>query len=145
TGFIGHELVGGVEAGRETSDPTRPTWTGVPSTSLVDPDPDQTFSGSATITSRVHTTAVSTSASALDTLTLGRNWNVSGGFRWDRFDTDYTQSVTPVAAFRRSDTMPSWRAALVYKPVPAGSIYFDAGTSFNPSAETLSLSASTAN
>ena len=39
--------------------------------------------------------------------------------------------------------MPSWRAALVYKPVPIGSIYFDAGTSFNPSAESLSLSAST--
>ena len=41
--------------------------------------------------------------------------------------------------------MPSWRAALVYKPVTIGSIYFDAGTSFNPSAESLSLSAATAN
>ena len=41
--------------------------------------------------------------------------------------------------------MPTWRAALVYKPVPAGSIYFAAGTSFNPSAESLSLSASNAN
>ena len=34
---------------------------------------------------------------------------------------------------------------MVYKPVSIGSIYFDAGTSFNPSAESLSLSASTAN
>jgi len=33
----------------------------------------------------------------------------------------------------------------VYKPVSIGSFYFDAGTSFNPSAETLSLSAATAN
>jgi catecholate siderophore receptor len=41
--------------------------------------------------------------------------------------------------------MPTWRAALVYKPLPIGSIYFDAGTSFNPSAESLSLSAATAN
>ncbi len=41
--------------------------------------------------------------------------------------------------------MPSWRAAVVYKPVNMGSVYVDAGTSFNPSAETLSLSASTAN
>jgi len=40
--------------------------------------------------------------------------------------------------------MPSWRAAVVYKPLQAGSIYFDAGTSFNPSAESLSLSTSTA-
>jgi catecholate siderophore receptor len=41
--------------------------------------------------------------------------------------------------------MPSWRAAVVYKPAPAASIYADYGTSFNPSAEALSLSASTAN
>jgi catecholate siderophore receptor len=36
--------------------------------------------------------------------------------------------------------MTSWRTALVYKPAPSGSIYFDYGTSFNPSAESLSLS-----
>src|SRR5262249_5870492 len=53
--------------------------------------------------------------------------------------------VAPATAFSRVDEMSSWRAALVYKPVPAGSIYFDAGTSLNPSAESLSLSASTAN
>jgi catecholate siderophore receptor len=41
--------------------------------------------------------------------------------------------------------MPTWRAAAVYKPLSFGSLYFDAGTSFNPSAETLSLSAGTAN
>jgi catecholate siderophore receptor len=41
--------------------------------------------------------------------------------------------------------LPSWRGALVYKPKPNGSIYFDAGNSFNPSAETLSLSAANAN
>jgi len=40
--------------------------------------------------------------------------------------------------------MPSWRAAVVYKPEPNGSFYFDCGTSFNPSAESLSLSAATA-
>ena len=33
----------------------------------------------------------------------------------------------------------------MYKPRPNGSIYFDAGNSFDPSAETLSLSAATAN
>jgi catecholate siderophore receptor len=44
----------------------------------------------------------------------------------------------------RDDSMPSWRAAILYKPRPNGSIYFAAGTSFNPSAETLSLAVSTA-
>jgi catecholate siderophore receptor len=35
---------------------------------------------------------------------------------------------------------PSYRAALVFKPNAHGSVYFDYGTSFDPSAETLSLS-----
>ena len=145
TGWIGHTLVSGVEAGRETSDPTRPTWTNVPTTSLLDPNPDQAFSGSETITSRVHTTAITTAAYALDTMRLGKKWDLTGGIRWDRFDTHYTQSVAPAAAFERVDEMPSWRTALVYKPVSIASIYGAAGTSFNPSAESLSLSASTAN
>ena len=39
----------------------------------------------------------------------------------------------------RLDQKPSWRAAAVYKPTDKGSIYFGYGTSFNPSAEALSL------
>ena len=54
-------------------------------------------------------------------------------------------SVAPAAAFTQIIGLPSWRGALVYKPKPNGSIYFDAGNSFNPSAETLSLSAANAN
>jgi catecholate siderophore receptor len=38
---------------------------------------------------------------------------------------------------------PSYRAAFVYKPTTHGSVYFDYGTSFDPSAETLSLSVAT--
>src|SRR5579862_6631227 len=41
TGFIRHDLVSGIEVGRETSDPTRPTWTNVPTTPLLNPNPDQ--------------------------------------------------------------------------------------------------------
>src|SRR5580704_2924501 len=145
TGFIRHDVVSGIEAGRETSDPTRPTWTNVPTTTLLNPDPDQALSGTETITSRVTTTSLTAAAYVLDTMQLGSHWDLTGGIRWDRFSTDYKQTVAPATAFNRVDEMPSWRAALVYKPVAFGSIYFDAGTSFNPSAESLSLSASTAN
>ncbi len=145
TGFLRHTLVTGVEAGRETSDPTRFQYKNVPTTSLLNPDPDQPFSGLATVTSRVNTNAVSDAGYVLDTVGLGEKWQLTGGVRWDRFDTDYRQSVGSLAAFQRIDTMPTWRAAAVYKPAPVGSIYFAAGTSFNPSAESLSLSASNAN
>jgi catecholate siderophore receptor len=145
TGWMEHTLVSGIEAGRETSDPVRPKYTNVPTTSLLDPDPSQVFTGIANPSTNVHTTARSQSVYALDTVKVGSHLELTGGIRWDRFATDYTQSVPPVAAFSRVDEQPTWRAAVTYKPVQAGSIYFAAGTSFNPSAEGLSLSAANAN
>jgi catecholate siderophore receptor len=144
TGAVQHTLVAGIELGRETSDPTRPAFTGVPGTSLLHPDEHQPFSGSSTIASRVRTTALSAGVYALDTVSLGSRLDLIGGARWDRFDASYAQSVAPTSAFRRVDTMPSWRGAIVYKPRASASIYAGYGTSFNPSAESLSLSASTA-
>jgi catecholate siderophore receptor len=145
TAHLKHTLVTGVEAGRETSDPTRPKYTNVPTTSLLNPDTTQPFTGIAAPSSQVTTTSLSASAYALDSIELGRKWILSGGIRWDRFDSDYHQYVAPASALARVDNMPTWRAAIVYKPVPIGTFYVDAGTSFNPSAEALSLSAATAN
>ena len=120
-------------------------WSGVPGTSLLDPDNQQAFSGTSAVSSDVKALAISFGAYAVDTVKLNRKVSVIGGLRWDRFDTDYSQSVAPVASFKRVDQKPSYRAAVVYKPKAYGSIYFDYGTSFNPSAESLSLSASNAN
>lgn len=145
TGAIRHTLVAGFETTRETSDPTRPAYTQVPTTSLLNPEPNQPFSGVATISSRVNTTAVSVAGYVLDNVKIGRRWELLAGVRWDRFDVNYKQTVAPASAFKRVDELPTWRAALVYKPTDHGSVYFSSGTSFNPSAETLSLSASNAN
>lgn len=144
TGPIRHTLVTGIEAGRETSDPTRPTYT-APTTSLLDPNPNQSLNPNVTIASRVHDTALSAGAYVIDTVSVGRHWDFTGGMRFDHFDNTYDQTVAPASHFNRVDQKPTWRAAAVYKPVAFGSIYFDAGTSFNPSAESLSLSAGTAN
>jgi catecholate siderophore receptor len=145
TGPLHHSVATGVEASREKSDPTRLAYTNVPTTSLLNPNPDQPFTGySVRQSSLVDTTANSTSAYLLDTISIGRHWDVTGGIRWDRFSAHYTQGVAPATAFNRIDEMPSWKTALVYKPVAAGSIYFAAGDSFNPSAESLSLSAANA-
>ena len=145
TGFINHTLVTGIESGRETSEPNRYTWAGVPTTSLLNPNYDQSFSGTRTVTSRVYTTGDTLAFYSLDTMKLNEHWEVQGGTRWDRFNARYKQSVAPATAFARSDKMTSWRGALIYKPVENGSIYFDYGTSFNPSAESLALSTATAN
>ena len=143
TGAVRHTLVSGLELSRETSDPTRTTFAGVPNTSLMTPNPAQAFAGTPTVSSRVDASAVSVGVYALDTISLGERIDVMGGTRWDRFDADVRQSVGVPTAFARVDSQVSWRGALVYKPAASGSVYFDYGTSFNPSAESLALTAAT--
>jgi catecholate siderophore receptor len=143
TGSIEHTLVAGGEGGRETSDPTRFTY-GQSQTPLFSPDENDAFSGTATVKSKVQTTANSFGFYALDTMKFGEHWELSGGARWDYFDADYREAVAHTH-FAQTITKPSWRAALVYKPVENGSIYFDYGTSWNPSAESLSLTVGSAN
>jgi len=145
TGVIRHKVVAGVEAGRETSDPIRYGFAGVPNTSLLNPDTHDLFTGTQSVRSRVNAATVSVGSYALDTLRFGQHWELTGGVRVDRFDADYHQSFpTPELQFNRVDVMTSWRGAVVYKPASNGSVYFDYGNSFNPSAESLSLSAANA-
>lgn len=152
---IRHDLVAGVEGGQEISNPIRYSYTinkvnTVPETTLLNPNEEQPFSGSGYITSIVHTKAKSVGLYVIDTMKLGRRFELTGGLRWDRFDTDYnlyqptppaggtvTAAVQPIS---RLDEQPSYRAAIAYKPSSHGSIYFDYGTSWNPDAESLSLS-----
>lgn len=144
TAGVKHTLVAGLEGIRETSDPTRDTITGVPTTSLLNPDESQPYAGTATPRTQVQVTALTLGIYALDTIQLGNKFDLIGGGRWDDFDADYHEYIAP-SAFTQVVGLPSWRGALVYKPAPNGSIYFDAGNSYDPSAETLSLSAADAN
>jgi catecholate siderophore receptor len=152
----------GAEGGKESSDPVRIRYANpvtslntVPLTSLLNPDPEQSFSGTVFPNTQVHTNAFSAAAYLLDTLELSRQWELSGGIRVDHFDANensltwiYPTSGPPVGTptptgFEQDINKGSWRAALVYKPAANGSIYFDYETSFDPSAEQLSLSAAT--
>ncbi|HTD96832.1 MAG TPA: TonB-dependent siderophore receptor [Edaphobacter sp.] len=153
---VKHALVAGIEGGQEISNPIRTNYTinkvnTVPSATLMNPNAQQPFAGTGYIASIVHTKSKSVGLYFVDTLKLGKYFDLSGGVRWDRFDTGYNLyqptappaggTVTaPVAPISRLDQQPSYRAAFVYKPSSHGSVYFDYGTSFNPAAESLSLS-----
>lgn len=160
---VQNDLVGGVEGGQEVSNPVKYSHTvnkinTVTPTNLVTPNPDDAFSGTGYISSITHTKSDSVGIYFVDTLKLGRRFDLSGGVRWDYFDTRFNlyapvpnlngivivgaapmASVPPISQIV---DQPSYRAAFVYKPNSHGSIYFDYGTSFNPSAESLSLSVS---
>jgi catecholate siderophore receptor len=148
TGFLRHTVVGGIEIGRETSNFTGLTFTAVPANinnqSLVNPANTVFPVGRITGSSNTRTTGDTFAVYALDTVKLGEQLELIGGIRYDRFDADFENSFGNVQ-FSRLDTMVSYRAGIVYKPMKIGSIYFAYGTSFNPSAEALSLAANNAN
>jgi catecholate siderophore receptor len=141
---ISHVLVVGGQAGWQTSTPTIYSFSGVPATNLIHPDPDQPFTGTAKVKSAVRFSAQTAGAFVGDTMTLGKKWQLSGAARIDSFVADYHSTAPTVFELHHTDVQPSWRAALIYKPVPQASVYVLYGTSFDPSAENLSLSASTA-
>lgn len=147
TGSVEHQLVGGLEFGREESinygrSPINP-FTGlpaaVPQTNLWFPNPFGMPSVAVRNGSFTETTSDTAALYLFDTVTFNKHWEFSGGLRWDSYDTDYTSRTTAgvVTPLQRDDSMLSYQAALTYKPVEEGSIYLSYGTSFNPSTENL--------
>jgi catecholate siderophore receptor len=142
TGGAQHALVTGLDLGREESVNHLRTGPTAPLADLFAPNPDDPYPGPIARTGAVNDgEAKGLGLYAFDTVSLGSKWELSGGLRYDHFEVDYSSKdaaglVTP---FGRSDDFVSWRAGVVYKPKPFGSVYAGVGTSFNPSAEGLSL------
>jgi catecholate siderophore receptor len=142
TGSVGHALVTGMEWSRETSVNHARTAAAAPAAPLYSPNPDDAFTGVLVRTgARTDATAKSLSGYLFDTLTLTERWELLGGLRLDSFDVDFVSVSTGGApsSLSRKDNMLSWRTGVVFKPVRPGSFYLALGTSFNPSAEGLTL------
>jgi catecholate siderophore receptor len=156
---IRNDFAGGVEGGQEISNPIKTSYTekkidSVTPTNLAAPNPQDVFSGTGYIASITHVKSESVGLYFVDTVKLGRWIEMSGGVRWDYFDTRFNLYAPPttvagaaltatVPPISQTVEQPSYRAAFVFKPNAHGSVYFDYGTSFDPSAETLSLSVAT--
>ncbi len=123
TGFLDHTLRGGLEIGRETSDPVRYSTFGPYSlTPLLDPNPNQTYNANTFLSSRTNTSARTIAVYGLDTIKLNEQWQLMGGLRWDRFAADFDQitynnPVTKAGAgssvFTNTNYYLSWRGAIV--------------------------------
>jgi catecholate siderophore receptor len=96
---------------------------------------------------------------ANDQIDIGKQWKVVAGLRYDRFDADVDQdsyyplsiTVTPAPtnipvsySADQNVEMLSTRAGLIWQPTDQQSYYISYGTSFNPSAEGLTLPANQA-
>ena len=139
-----HKLVIGGEVGRQTSDPTTFKYAKVPGTTLISPNETSLFSGTVATKSAVKFSADTAGVYTGDTVEFGKVFEVEGVVRWDRFAAHYVNSVPKLVTLDHTDEEPSYRAAFVYKPAPGGRVYVMWGTSFDPSAEGLSLSVANA-
>jgi catecholate siderophore receptor len=144
---VAHTIVAGIELGREETDNQALTFPTPGSlgwrVSLTDPVFDF-YPGTQANGDRTESLGKTLAVYAFDTIEIGEQWQLSGGVRHDRYDarSDLTTAAGVTTRSQREDTFNSVRAAVVYKPLPNGSIYFGYGTSFNPSAETGVLSSS---
>jgi catecholate siderophore receptor len=147
TGAASHAVVTGIEYVKEAEEnfaraagtPTPPSQT----TNVYNPDPNEPYPVAITRTgAKTDATSTSKAVYAFDTVGLGQRWDLIGGLRWDVFSIDHESAAANgvVTPLERTDRKMSWRAGVVYKPQPHGSVYAAAGTSFNPAAEGLSLS-----
>ena len=147
TGAVHNTSVVGFEGGHEKAAPQFDNFSGVPTTALLNPNENQAFSGLEFIRYATHLSADSVAPFVMNTATLDK-WQAILGIRWDRFDLDYNDynySATTPGVLVKADHIPhtdemfSYRAAVSYKLAPTGNVYFSFGTSFDPSAEDLSL------
>jgi catecholate siderophore receptor len=141
-GGMRHTLVTGVELSRDNPRPVYVSNSGLPTTNLADPPPQDYTVALSYPRLAARTVANGVAAYALDTMKLDEHWQLILGARWDRLHTRYrsvgyspTGDVIATTSIDRTDQAPSYRAALVYKPLAAGTFYLSYGNSFNPSAE----------
>ena len=140
TGRLTHKAVAGVEFSREDEvNYSRATTDLGPTTDLYNPNPNDPYTGVIFRTGQKTESRVDTVGLYVgDSMDVTEQWQVNAGVRWEHNDVEYTG--TDGITLERNDSMATWRAGVVFKPVERGSIYFGYGTSFNPSYEGLTLS-----
>ncbi|MGH6685029.1 MAG: TonB-dependent receptor, partial [Pseudolabrys sp.] len=125
----------------------RQAWTGQAGTNFLDPDPYR-FGGTPqppTASQLTYGTSDAFGAYIADQIKLNRYFELLGGARYDYFRF---HQVAPVAAASVNDltsvnNLLSWRVGTVFHPIPNTSLYAMHGTSFNPSADNMTISVST--
>jgi len=146
TGSLKHTLIGGVEIGRDMTKNQGYTWSARVLDNLGTFEPNASPTGLTRARAATHTegTADTFGIYVNETLTITPEWKVVAGLRRDSFDADaktITNSTGVAARLKRDDDELSYRGGVIYQPDRKQSYYVSYGTSFNPSAEAVTLSA----
>ena len=138
TGSLRHDLIAGFEISREKSrNQLRDVTDGDP-TDLFDPDPTRPWNGTIEDIpgAVVRAKADSIAAYLFDTIDITDQLLVSGGLRYEHYETEFI-GAPPAVPLGRTDNNLTWRAGVTWKPVQRLSLYAGAGTSVNPSIENM--------
>lgn len=147
TGPLEHTTITGFEANRETRDFRRNQFAGQAATSLANPDAYR-FGGTpqpSTFSQFTYGEATDLAFYAADQIKINQYFEVLGGVRLENYNFKQAAPLASasVAQLERNDNLFSWRVGGIFHPTLNSSIYVMHGTSFNPSADNLSISVTT--
>jgi catecholate siderophore receptor len=137
TGGLRHAASAGVEIAREEQ--FAPTLTGLGTRAPVNvfsPNPGDVIADYAPGRGVASTAGQSTTvaAYAFDSIELTERWQVSGGLRWERYETQFDSIAANgvSASIDARDTLVSGKAGVLFRATGAGNIYASYGTSLTP-------------
>lgn len=137
-GGMQHQLLYGVEIGRQYKDLQVWSWNVRPTVSLFNPvSPDISAFGAPVLGTDNLTKLEVTSAYLQDLLTFSEHWKALVGVRHDKFKQKVQDRLT--ADRERTDSEWSPRAGLVFQPNAWQSYYVSYSRSFQPSGEVLAF------
>ncbi len=147
TATVEHTSTFGFDLQSENRDFLRQAWTGQVPTNFIDPDPYRDGGTALPPTASQLTTGKSQAFGAYvaDQAKLNRYFDLLGGLRYDyfRFEQLAPLADPSVQDLASVNNVMSWRVGAVFHPIPNTSVYAMYGTSFNPSADNLTISVST--
>lgn len=143
TGPLDHTVAAGIDAYRETRDFYRVAFAGQAATNFVNPDPWR-FGGVAqppAVNNVTYGVANNIGVFAADQVKITKYLELLGGVRYDqfRFTQDAPLAAASVQHLGSTNNLTSWRAGVVVHPIENTSVYVMRGTSFNPSADNMTI------
>ena len=142
-----HTVAAGVDFTSESRDFLRNQFANQGATNFLDPDPWRAPGVPVVPTAGQITFGSSTNVGAFvaDQVKLNEYWELLGGLRYEefKFSQQAPLALPALQTISSRNDMLSWRAGIVFHPTPNTSIYAMHGTSFNPSADNLSIAVTT--
>ena len=147
TGPLQHTAATGVEISRETRDLLRNPLTPQTATTFVNPNPYRPggLPVAPNATQLLSGEATDVAFYIADQIKVNQFFEVLGSVRLEnyKFDQNAPLAAPIVQNLSRNDDIVSWRVGAVVHPTPNSSVYVMHGTSFNPSADNLTINPGT--